>query len=140
MPTESWYCALNKGKGDRKCFQITVRLFACGTFQLDVCIVQVMPRVKSTGAASGSSGDGTSGLWLVKSEPDEFSIEDLQSKPNQTGMWDGMKTIVALHSVACLVAWDADLCCYRSACTVAMPTPTCGVHVLLDWADVHMQA
>ncbi len=29
--------------------------------------------------------------WLVKSEPDEFSIDDLQAQPDQTEHWDGVR-------------------------------------------------
>jgi hypothetical protein len=29
------------------------------------------------------------GLWLMKNEPDELSLQILQSKPNQTWHWDG---------------------------------------------------
>jgi len=29
--------------------------------------------------------------WLMKSEPDCFSIDDLAKRPKQTGMWDGVR-------------------------------------------------
>lgn len=29
--------------------------------------------------------------WLMKSEPDCFSIDDLARRPKQTGMWDGVR-------------------------------------------------
>lgn len=29
--------------------------------------------------------------WLMKSEPDCFSIDDLAARPKQTGMWDGVR-------------------------------------------------
>lgn len=29
--------------------------------------------------------------WLMKSEPDSFSINDLQAKPHQTEHWDGVR-------------------------------------------------
>lgn len=33
--------------------------------------------------------------WLMKSEPDEFSIQDLQNRPNQTEGWDGVRNYQA---------------------------------------------
>jgi predicted RNA-binding protein with PUA-like domain len=35
--------------------------------------------------------------WLMKSEPDEFSITDLKNKPNQTEHWDGVRNYQAPH-------------------------------------------
>lgn len=33
--------------------------------------------------------------WLMKSEPDSFSIEDLEKSKNQTSMWDGVRNYQA---------------------------------------------
>ena len=33
--------------------------------------------------------------WLIKSEPDDFSIEDLENAPNQTEHWDGVRNYQA---------------------------------------------
>jgi len=33
--------------------------------------------------------------WLVKTEPDSFSIEDLAASPNQTTCWDGVRNYQA---------------------------------------------
>lgn len=33
--------------------------------------------------------------WLMKSEPNEFSIDDLKASPKQTGMWDGVRNYQA---------------------------------------------
>lgn len=33
--------------------------------------------------------------WLMKSEPDEFGIEDLKSRPQQTEGWDGVRNYQA---------------------------------------------
>lgn len=33
--------------------------------------------------------------WLFKSEPDEFSIDDLAQRPNQTEPWDGVRNYQA---------------------------------------------
>lgn len=33
--------------------------------------------------------------WLMKSEPNEFSIDDLKASPKQTSMWDGVRNYQA---------------------------------------------
>lgn len=33
--------------------------------------------------------------WLMKSEPDAFSFEDLKARPNQTEPWDGVRNYQA---------------------------------------------
>jgi len=33
--------------------------------------------------------------WLIKSEPDAFSIDDLKNSPNQTDHWDGVRNYQA---------------------------------------------
>ncbi|MBW6509062.1 MAG: EVE domain-containing protein [Desulfuromonadales bacterium] len=33
--------------------------------------------------------------WLMKSEPEAFSIDDLQARPNQTEPWDGVRNYQA---------------------------------------------
>ena len=33
--------------------------------------------------------------WLMKSEPDDFSFEDLKSRPKQTEPWDGVRNYQA---------------------------------------------
>ncbi|NNC23931.1 EVE domain-containing protein [Salinisphaera sp. USBA-960] len=33
--------------------------------------------------------------WLMKSEPDDFSIDDLENRPDQTEPWDGVRNYQA---------------------------------------------
>ena len=33
----------------------------------------------------------TTRYWLMKSEPGEYSLEDLKNEPNQTDHWDGVR-------------------------------------------------
>lgn len=33
--------------------------------------------------------------WLMKTEPSEFSLEDLKNRPSQTGGWDGVRNYQA---------------------------------------------
>lgn len=37
--------------------------------------------------------------WLMKSEPDVFSFEDLKSRPKQTEPWDGVRNYQARNSM-----------------------------------------
>lgn len=37
--------------------------------------------------------------WLVKSEPDTFSFDDLQKLPKKTTMWDGVRNFVARNFI-----------------------------------------
>jgi len=37
----------------------------------------------------------TQNYWLMKSEPDEFSIDDLKKRPDQTEGWDGVRNYQA---------------------------------------------
>jgi hypothetical protein len=41
--------------------------------------------------------ESISNFWLLKSEPDEFSIDDLAKSPDSTGFWD-----VSRHVTGCL--------------------------------------
>jgi len=37
--------------------------------------------------------------WLMKSEPSEFSIDDLKACPKQTDMWDGIRNYQARNMI-----------------------------------------
>ncbi len=41
----------------------------------------------------------TTGYWLLKSDPDEFSIEDLTTRPRQTECWDGVRNYQARNFI-----------------------------------------
>ncbi len=45
------------------------------------------------GDGASSAGDGGDGggksYYLMKSEPEEFSLDDLEAKPDSTGHWEG---------------------------------------------------
>ena len=38
-----------------------------------------------------SNTESAMGYWLMKSEPDTFSIDDLSNRPKQTEAWDGVR-------------------------------------------------
>lgn len=46
------------------------------------------PKPAGKGPAAGGGGPVVSGLWLIKSEPDEYSLDTLRNEPNSTGFWD----------------------------------------------------
>ena len=37
--------------------------------------------------------------WLMKTEPSEFSLEDLKRRPGQTGGWDGVRNYQARNNL-----------------------------------------
>jgi len=41
----------------------------------------------------------TPAYWLLKSEPDAFSIDDLERRPRQTEMWDGVRNYQARNLI-----------------------------------------
>jgi predicted RNA-binding protein with PUA-like domain len=56
------------------------------------------PKAKSSGAWDAVFAPRTPGerrYWLVKSEPDVFSFDDLLRKQNKTTQWDGVRNFAA---------------------------------------------
>ncbi|AOS96714.1 EVE domain protein [Microbulbifer aggregans] len=56
--------------------------------------------------------------WLFKSEPDEYSIDDLAAEPAQTGRWDGIRNYQARNFLRDRVAGGDGVLFYHSACKV----------------------
>lgn len=51
--------------------------------------------------------------WLMKSEPDEFSIQDLQARPQQTEGWDGVRNYQARNFMRDdMSEGDLGICCH----------------------------
>lgn len=44
--------------------------------------------------------------WLLKSEPDVFSIDDLKNSPNQTAPWDGVRNYQARNYLRAMQIGD----------------------------------
>lgn len=55
--------------------------------------------------------------WLLKSEPDSFSIDDLESRPQQTEKWDGVRNYQARNYLRAMKPGD-DAFFYHSSCKV----------------------
>ena len=57
-------------------------------------------------------------LWLMKSEPDEFSIEDLSRAPKKTTPWFGVRNYVARNFMRDSMRVGDGVLFYHSSCPV----------------------
>ena len=57
-------------------------------------------------------------FWLMKSEPDEFSIEDLARAPKQTTPWFGVRNYVARNFMRDSMRVGDGVLFYHSSCEV----------------------
>jgi len=55
-------------------------------------------------------------FWLMKSEPDEFSIEDLERAPKQTTPWFGVRNYVARNFMRDSMRVGDGVLFYHSSC------------------------
>lgn len=56
--------------------------------------------------------------WLLKSEPDEFSIEHLAARPNRRGVWDGVRNYQARNFLRDSMRVGDLAFFYHSSCAV----------------------
>ena len=56
--------------------------------------------------------------WLMKSEPDVFSIDDLKNRPNQTEPWDGVRNYQARNMLRDDIKKGDLAFFYHSSCEV----------------------
>jgi predicted RNA-binding protein with PUA-like domain len=56
--------------------------------------------------------------WLLKSEPDSFSIDDLAAKPKQTTAWDGVRNYQARNMLRDNMKKGDTAFFYHSSCEV----------------------
>lgn len=56
--------------------------------------------------------------WLMKTEPTEFSIDDLESRPNQTEPWDGVRNYQARNMLRDEMQVGDQVFIYHSNCDV----------------------
>jgi predicted RNA-binding protein with PUA-like domain len=56
--------------------------------------------------------------WLMKSEPDAFSIDDLADRPNQTEPWDGVRNYQARNMLRDDMQVGDEVLFYHSNCKV----------------------
>lgn len=57
-------------------------------------------------------------FWLMKSEPDEFSIDDLVRAPGKTTAWFGVRNYVARNFMRDSMRVDDGVLFYHSSCEV----------------------
>ncbi len=57
-------------------------------------------------------------FWLMKSEPDEFSIDDLVKAPRQTTSWFGVRNYVARNFMRDTMRVGDGVLFYHSSCPV----------------------
>jgi predicted RNA-binding protein with PUA-like domain len=55
--------------------------------------------------------------WLMKSEPSEFSIDDLANMPEQTEHWDGVRNYQARNMMRDDMKMGDQVLFYHSSCT-----------------------
>ncbi|KAG2451352.1 hypothetical protein HYH02_003956 [Chlamydomonas schloesseri] len=70
-------------------------------------------------ASNAGNGDGSGGkkYYLMKSEPEEFSLDDLEAKPDSTGHWEGVRNAQARNIMKGMKLGDEALF-YHSSCKV----------------------
>ncbi|MDZ7751757.1 MAG: EVE domain-containing protein [Gammaproteobacteria bacterium] len=56
--------------------------------------------------------------WLMKSEPNEFSIDDLEARPHQTEPWDGVRNYQARNMMRDQMKKGDRIFFYHSNCDV----------------------
>ena len=56
--------------------------------------------------------------WLLKSEPDTFSVEDLAAKPGKTAAWDGVRNYQARNMLRDSMKKGDEAFFYHSSCEV----------------------
>lgn len=54
--------------------------------------------------------------WLMKTEPTEFSIDDLERRPNQTEHWDGVRNYQARNMIRDQMKAGDQVLIYHSNC------------------------
>ncbi|GAB2893378.1 EVE domain-containing protein [Microbulbifer echini] len=73
-------------------------------------------------------------LWLFKSEPDEYSLQDLAAEASGFGRWDGIRNYQARNFLRDRVAIGDGVLFYHSACKIPAVVGTAEV-VRAAYAD-----
>ncbi len=58
------------------------------------------------------------GYWLMKSEPEEFSIDDLKARPSHTEPWDGVRNYQARNMIRDEMKLGDRVFFYHSNCEI----------------------
>ncbi len=60
----------------------------------------------------------STGFWLFKTEPSEFSLMDLKNNPNQTTCWNGVRNYQARNYLRDVVLLNDHVFIYHSSCQI----------------------
>jgi predicted RNA-binding protein with PUA-like domain len=74
-----------------------------------------------------------SGLWLMKNEPEELSVQMLQASPGKRAFWDGIRSYQARRMVRDDMSIGDRFLYYHSSCT---PPGVAGIGVIDSDAEV----
>jgi len=79
-------------------------------------------KLRNNSDQSPSAGDSISAslppkFWLLKSEPEEYSVDDLAQSNDSTGFWDGVRNFQARNNLKRMVPGEKILF-YHSSCKV----------------------
>lgn len=55
-------------------------------------------------------------FWLMKTEPDVFSIQDLKKRPKQTENWDGVRNYTSRNTMRDSMSPGDEVLIYHSSC------------------------
>ena len=80
----------------------------------------------STKNPKAGDDDASSGLWLVKSEPDEFSLDDLRASHGGVAQWDGVRNAQARNLMKTMHVGDRAFF-YHSSCKVPAVVGICEI-------------
>lgn len=75
---------------------------------------------------AGDDGDATGRFFLVKSEPDDFSLDDLRASPGGVAQWDGVRNAQARNLMKTMRVGDRAFF-YHSSCKVPAVVGVCEV-------------
>jgi len=87
---------------------------------------------------------GEKRYWLVKSEPETFSFDDLMTRPDRTTHWDGVRNYTARNFLRDGMKLGDPVLFYHSSATPSAIVGLCDVvregypdHTALDRSDPH---
>ena len=65
----------------------------------------------STSTKKPKAGDDGDANWLLKTEPDEFSLDDLRASPGGVAQWDGVRNAQARNLMKTMRVGDRAFFC-----------------------------
>mmetsp|Transcript_80184 Transcript_80184/g.214768 ORF Transcript_80184/g.214768 Transcript_80184/m.214768 type:complete len:262 (+) Transcript_80184:301-1086(+) len=78
-------------------------------------LMNLIHLIGSSSLPPNQSSSHNKKFWLLKSEPDEYSIDDLASQPDKIGFWDGIRNFQARNFILRMSAGE-QIFFYHSSC------------------------